>query len=312
MFVSQCGTECFRAFLCVRVLARTCVYDWAYVRVDACMHLCMRSCVCARTCNKSGSPASRSTFEKILTEKCICYWIRPGPATVNPLEAWMGPMPNIKQLQLMKSTPTASIVRKGAGLPALPTELLEGLCNATKGGGNFPVPSFVRDADGIRQDICDVNVTYQFDDPTEKDVMYPCNLKWEPRAVEEAIARCVMADYLKKPKPTEDAYKDNSRMYTWNTTLEWWKEYTTIPPFDHVDFSRRKVNSYYTYEGCEACGMCSRLRLDSRNYENIEVPMLLLVLRLLAAYARPVLSHACVFYMVDCPRRLPVHRTPFD
>jgi hypothetical protein len=287
MFVSQCGTECFRAFLCVRVLARTCVYDWAYVRVDACMHLCMRSCVCARTCNKSGSPASRSTFEKILTEKCICYWIRPGPATVNPLEAWMGPMPNIKQLQLMKSTPTASIVRKGAGLPALPTELLEGLCNA--------VPSFVRDADGIRQDICDVNVTYQFDDPTEKDVMYPCNLKWEPRAVEEAIARCVMADYLKKPKPTGDAYKDNSRMYTWNTTLEWWKEYTTIPPFDHVDFSRRKVNSYYTYEGCEACGMCSRLRLDSRNYENIEVPMLLLVLRLLAAYARPVLSHACVF-----------------
>ena len=233
-------------------------------------------------------------FEKILTEKCICFWIQPSAATVNAIEMWQGPVPVVRQLKTMLSTPTASIVRKGLGLPAIPIELLQGLCNATRGGGEFPVPGPDRDKNGVRQDICQ-NVTYSFE--FDNETMNVCDLQWEPRAAEEAIARCVLADYLKKPEPTDDGFQDNSRKYTYNTTLEWWKEYTTLPPFNHMDFSRRKVNAYYTYDGCEACGMCSRLRLDSRNFENIEVPCLqirLLCLCCSCARVFPVLSLVCL------------------
>ena len=104
-------------------------------------------------------------------------------------------------------------------------------------------------------------------------------------------------DYLKKPVPTQNRFDDNSRQYTYNTTLEWWQEYTTIPPINWVDFTRRVVNGYFTNEGCEGknvlnsvvrccfimelkfrgshavCGMCARLRLDSRTFESISVSL---------------------------------------
>ena len=58
-------------------------------------------------------------------------------------------------------------------------------------------------------------------------------------------------DYLKKPEPTQNRFDDNSRTYTYNTTLEWWQEYTTLPPINWVDSTRRVVNGYFTNEGCE-------------------------------------------------------------
>ena len=58
-------------------------------------------------------------------------------------------------------------------------------------------------------------------------------------------------DYLKKPVPTQNRFDDNSRTYTYNTTLEWWQEYTTLPPINWVDTTRRVVNGYFTNEGCE-------------------------------------------------------------
>jgi len=209
-----------------------------------------------------------NAFEKILTEKCFCFWTVPSMATVNQIETWQGPIPVVKQLLTMTTTPTASIVRKGMGLPALPPEILQGLCDATRGGGDFEVPSEERDSADVRQGICRT-VTFDFESANE--TLNPCDLQWEPRAVESAISRCLAAEYLKVPKPTTDGFQDNSRQYTYNTTLEWWKEYTTLPPFNFMDFSRRMVNSYYTYDGCESCGMCARLRLDSRNFENIDV-----------------------------------------
>jgi len=208
------------------------------------------------------------TFQKILSEKCICFWVKPSPVSVSAIETWQGPVPPVTDLLMMTSTPTASIIRKGMGLPALPVELLEGLCNASRGGGVFEVPGPDRSSDGVRQDICQ-NVTFDFEYANE--TLNLCDLKWEPRAVESVIARCVAAEYLKKPAPTSDPFQDRSREYTYNTTLEWWKEYTTLPPFNHMDYSRRMVNAYYTFDGCEACGMCARLRLDSRNFENIQV-----------------------------------------
>jgi hypothetical protein len=37
-------------------------------------------------------------------------------------------------------------------------------------------------------------------------------------------------------------------MYTYNTTLAWWKEFTRVPPFDFHDPSRRIVNSYFVMQ----------------------------------------------------------------
>jgi hypothetical protein len=45
-----------------------------------------------------------------------------------------------------------------------------------------------RDTRGVRQDMC-VNVTYDFD--VKNKTINVCELQWEPRAVEEVIARCV-------------------------------------------------------------------------------------------------------------------------
>jgi len=254
-----------------------------------------------------------TAFEKILTEKCFCFWTIPSTASVNEIESWQGPVPPVRQLMAMTTTPTASIIRKGIGLTALPPEMLEGLCNATRGGGDFLVPGPARDEFGVRQDICQ-NVTFDFAEPNT--TLNPCDLQWDPRAVESSLARCISAVYLQDPqylrtriaandpflwdfskRPpalytfTEDALEDTSdinfgqitpdhfakdefqqkaQIYTFSTTLAWWKEYTTLPPFNYVDFSRRMVNAYYTYDGCEACGMCARLRLDSRKYPNAE------------------------------------------
>jgi len=54
-------------------------------------------------------------FEKILTEKCFCFWTRPNSVTVNPIETWQGPVPFVRQFQLMAVTATAAILRKGKG-----------------------------------------------------------------------------------------------------------------------------------------------------------------------------------------------------
>jgi hypothetical protein len=40
------------------------------------------------------------------------------------------------------------------------------------------------------------------------------------------------------------------RLYTYSTAVEWWMEYTRVPPFQQVDHSRRRVHGYYTFEGC--------------------------------------------------------------
>jgi hypothetical protein len=40
------------------------------------------------------------------------------------------------------------------------------------------------------------------------------------------------------------------RLYTYSTAVEWWVEYTRVPPFQQVDHSRRRVHGYYTFEGC--------------------------------------------------------------
>ena len=343
-------------------------------------------------------------FEKLLSEKCFCFWTTSNTATIDPDEVWQGPIPAVRQMIEMKSSAQASIVRKGLGLSALPVELLQGLCSATRGGpvktsmerkeeiktsyctgsqdllqglrpgcfepgctavscspmppetqswGLFPEPSYERDEDGVRTEICENNVTITWEG---KNITYgPCDLQWDPRLVESALARCVAgaylqdSDYLRKRADDKDPYQydelssppvistfrieDRDKIdaadleaeqtalsfgrpvppktfvlnlkgnldvsykgkavypmkgtlfqrapqnegeqlaftYAYNTTLEWWKEYTTLPPFEHHDMSRRKVHSYYTYKGCEPCGMCARLRLDTRNFENVIV-----------------------------------------
>jgi hypothetical protein len=57
--------------------------------------------------------------------------------------------------------------------------------------------------------------------------------------------------------------------YTLNTTIEWWKEYTTVPPMQHADVSRRKVIAYYTNSSCSACDACPRVRIDSRSWPHV-------------------------------------------
>jgi hypothetical protein len=57
--------------------------------------------------------------------------------------------------------------------------------------------------------------------------------------------------------------------YTLNTTLEWWKEYTTVPPMQHADVSRRKVIAYYANSSCSACDACPRVRIDSRSWPHV-------------------------------------------
>ena len=65
--------------------------------------------------------------------------------------------------------------------------------------------------------------------------------------MEESLARCVSTLYIGKDLLSVEAksMEQAAAAYTLNTTLEWWKEYSTVPPMQHADMSRRKVIAYY-------------------------------------------------------------------
>ena len=146
------------------------------------------------------------------------------------------------------------MTRKLARLPALPAELLSGMCNVSRKN---------------LTEFCDSNVTFLWGNTLEQ--LNPCQLTWDPRLLEATVATCVSQLYL--PPTTLSAASllqassdERNRYYARNTTEEWWNEYTRVPPFDRVDLSRVSLAAYYTYDGCAPCGECSRLLVDSRTY----------------------------------------------
>ncbi len=83
--------------------------------------------------------------------------------------------------------------RKNQGMTAIEPALLQTLCNISQGGGQFPVPSDKRSDQGIREEMCrDIDI----DDYVGLGVsviVNTCDLGWEPRLMEDTIARCVEA-----------------------------------------------------------------------------------------------------------------------
>jgi hypothetical protein len=242
-------------------------------------------------------------LQNLMFEKCFCFFTVGSPATINQLEKWQGPVPPIREFQALALTPNSAISRKGDRLPAMDEVMMANMCNITRGGGKWPKPRPVRDPDGVLVDMCQY---VSFDWGDETIVWNTCELEWDARRFEDSIAKCFASDYLPKPKgellrdpagyvqsqqdaaaalelinPIEQAsILQNLRnsmapVYTYNTTMAWWKEYTRVPAFDYHDKSRRVVNSYFVMQGCEPCGMCARLRLDSRDYPGISSNMLM-------------------------------------
>ena len=152
------------------------------------------------------------------------------------------------------------VTRKLNKLPALAPELLAGMCNVSRRN--------VSDAD-----LCNFNVTYLWGDATLQ--LNPCELTWDPRLMEIAVASCISELYLPPTSLSPASVAQAPRLainqlYVRNSTEAWWREYTRVPPFDRLDRSRRSVAAYYTLDGCSPCGACDRLLADSRAYAGAE------------------------------------------
>jgi len=71
-------------------------------------------------------------------------------------------------------------------------------------------------------------------------------------------------------------FERNTLVYTLSTVQSWWKAYTSVPPYNRTDTTRRKILGYFHAESCAACGMCGlHLRLDSRNFQGFQTRSML-------------------------------------
>lgn len=206
-----------------------------------------------------------------LFEKCFCYFAKPSASTIDPSKSVLGPVPPIRELLLISRTPFSAVIRKENGLDALEPFLLDDLCNITKGGGKWPVPRPIRNQDGILTDICKV---YEYVWAGQNYTWNTCRFNWDPRMLEQAIGSCLYTTRLspenKVPPAVAPAVAflqyfgptssipiaQRKKIYTIQTVIDWWTEYTRVPPFEHVDTSRRRLKGYYTIPGCVSPPEC--------------------------------------------------------
>uniref|UniRef100_A0A6U5W4B8 Peptidase S8/S53 domain-containing protein n=1 Tax=Guillardia theta TaxID=55529 RepID=A0A6U5W4B8_GUITH len=198
-----------------------------------------------------------SVFSALLYEKCFCFYTSLNFSSLAPVD-YRHPLPPVREFlfQAFGNVPNRP------GYQSLQTAMHE-LCNITRGGGKYPKPRAIRNSEGVLVDICK-NVSFL----NGKVSFNTCMMNWEGRLLEPALSSCFATQYLPERKSGGDA-KKNAEYYTYNTTLAWWEEYTRVPPFNRVDQSRRKVVGYQVQSGCQPCGMCSRLWIDSRDYDSV-------------------------------------------
>ncbi len=105
----------------------------------------------------------------------------------------------------------------------------------------------------------------------------PDRVQEDPWRIEESLVGCDSTLYIGKDLLGEEAksMEQAAAAHTLNTTLEWWKEYTTVPPMQHADVSRRKVIAYYANSSCSACDACPRVRINSRSLPHVALSLTL-------------------------------------
>ncbi|EKX36768.1 hypothetical protein GUITHDRAFT_145509 [Guillardia theta CCMP2712] len=169
-------------------------------------------------------------FSNLMFEKCMCWFTTPSPGTITPVvsEQWTGP-----------------------SLPALDTNLLQSMCNITRGGGKYPDPrSLPRYPNGTLPGRREHH--YQ---PLQRDL---------GSKVDRSSYFPMRLIVLSRRKLVWTAdWKPRSQF---SALHEWWKIYTTVPPYDRADHSRRKLIGYYTFPGCSPCGLCNRVRIDISSF----------------------------------------------
>ena len=81
------------------------------------------------------------------------------------------------------------------------------------------------------------------------------------KAEQEAAAAAAAAAEAAKVK------RLRSFNYTFSTVSAWWREYSSAPPFNRTDSTRKKLIGYYSTPGCARCGSCRSERLNSHDFQ---------------------------------------------
>lgn len=164
------------------------------------------------------SNAKYQTLGNLLYEKCFCFFTEYTTASVpsDPFERWRGPIPPVRELQELAYSDYAFISRKIKNLPALYPEVLELLCNISKGD---PSTSNDRSGDNVLTDVCQ-EVTFLYDEVNR--TINTCNLTWDVRMLETTVASCIAANYLAPElfKVPGESWLGHTAQYTYNTTVE--------------------------------------------------------------------------------------------
>ena len=102
--------------------------------------------------------------------------------------------------------------------------------------------------------------------PGELLVCMPKEPYTEPVTLERDLLILVAA-----VEQASSSIRMNTYRYTLSTIKAWWQAYTSAPPYNRVDETRRKIIAYFGSESCADCGMCGgHLRLDSRNFPGFQ------------------------------------------
>ena len=126
----------------------------------------------------AGSP-TLAALSAPLAQCCMC--LLAGPASAP--STGVGPVPPAREL-LALSVSAAAAARIKQGLPLLDPALLSALCNSTRNA-----TAEAREGIGGCQPL-------QFEWDGKTATLLPCNLTWEPRLLEQVVARCLGLEYF--------------------------------------------------------------------------------------------------------------------
>ena len=145
-------------------------------------------------------------IRKLMFQKCWCFYASSASVHTKPgTPSTAGPVPPIKELIILSRDPVRLKNSMLTGKPVIPSELMNEFCQLAQkvdldeaaNSNSKAFPGRAASGDALCVDIFS---------PELNQTMNPCNLTWEPRLLEPALARCISALYLtKNPVDISDA-----------------------------------------------------------------------------------------------------------
>ena len=145
-------------------------------------------------------------IRKLMFQKCWCFYASSASVHIKPgTSSTAGPVPPIKELIIMSRDPMRMKASMLSGKPTIPSELMYEFCQIAQkvdldeAANSKAVPGRAASGDALCVDVVspELNLT-----------MNPCNLTWELRLLEPALAHCITSLYLtKNPVDISDVTK---------------------------------------------------------------------------------------------------------